>query len=410
MFAAAALLVSVILLIGARSASALTVDGVPVWMASAAERSLAAVYEHIDPSSSVSTKEELLRLVVSRLLRGYEASKISFADGVRVSLVRKDGGPAPRWRVVIAPPELSPPISGWFASDVDGLSGQISDLLADASIDAMTWADVDLKAAIDLMIEDRLPGWRASLLARTEDDSEILEVALTPEQPLALAVSPQISSSSIPVMLHSTLKEGLLKGLSPVIGVPVAWLEVHSGDLAMMTADVISGDYIIDKGKVVATVTPEVGQVSTLDIELESKRYSAWVWMGAYAGAQDRYPEIGVRFGRGFRLIPGWDMELYGELITQIDNFSIESRVGVGWTPFRGVWIGGEWSSSDDLWWLRARYDQGRRFRPYAWLRASEGGDLNAAVGLRLTDHLSIEILYDSRFGDQWNARALVNM
>jgi hypothetical protein len=43
-------------------------------------------------------------------------------------------------------------------------------------------------------------------------------------------------------------------------------------------------------------------------------------------------------------------------------------------------------------------------------VRFSEERDTNAALGLRVTDYLSIEAHYDSRDGDPWNIRALVNL
>jgi hypothetical protein len=63
----------------------------------------------------------------------------------------------------------------------------------------------------------------------------------------------------------------------------------------------------------------------------------------------------------------------------------------------------------DDIWWVRASLDSKPR-SPYAWIRYSEGGDANGALGYRINDFISVEVHYDSRSNDPWNVRALVNM
>jgi hypothetical protein len=132
--------------------------------------------------------------------------------------------------------------------------------------------------------------------------------------------------------------------------------------------------------------------------------------MAVYAGAEEKYPEAGLHFGRRVRPLSGWDAELFTELIVSLDDWNLETRLGMRWAPWRGLWVGAEWSSDGDVWWAQAMYEPRRLRRPYAWARYSEDDDTNAALGLRINDYLSIELHYDSRDEDPWNVRALVNL
>jgi hypothetical protein len=409
--AAATLFVFILLEAAAWGAYAsVRVEGLNSWLTEGAERSLNAVYEHIPESESKPIKEELLRVVANRLLSGYSVDTITIDDGgyVRIKLDMK--GVPMDWNAAITPPNLSHPVDGWFEADTAGMSKEIESLMKGVPLEALSWGDLDLKSAIERIGAERLPGWRVSLMVRnTADGKVILEVAFTPDQPLTLAVTTRINSSSIPVMLHSNLKDDLVKGFAPVIGIPVSWLDRHKDDLVALSKEILADEYLVEKARADPFVSAATGAVSTLDIELESRRYAAWVWMSVYAGASERYPELGLHFGRRVQIVPHWDMELYTELILQLNDWDLETRFGMRWSPLRNIWLGAEWSNLDDLWWGRAGMDAWAG-RPYAWLRYSEQDDINAALGVRVNNFLSIELHYDSRYSDPWNVRALVNL
>ena len=237
----------------------------------------------------------------------------------------------------------------------------------------------------------------------------ILDLSFIPEQPLTLAVTTRINSSSIPAILHSNLKNDLLKGYAPVIGIPVPWLDKHADDLASIGRDLLLEESLVSVSKADPLITADTGVVSNIEVELESRRYAGRLWMAVYAGAQDRYPEVGVHLGRRIQILPHWDMELYGELILQLNDWGLEKRLGLRWPLWRNVWIGGEWSDMGDTWWGRLDFESWAR-RPYAWLRYSEDNDVGAALGYHINDYISVEVLYDSRFEDTWNVRAVLNL
>jgi hypothetical protein len=380
------------------------------WLSESAERSLEAVYDHIPHAESDSVKQELLRVVANRLLLGYEVESVTLLQNGSVDIKLRLASIPPDWEVELTPPNLNPPVDGWFASDVKSMAEEIESLIEGVPMETLAWGDIDLRRAIERLSVERIPGWRVALLARgTIDGRTVLDVSFTPEQPLALAVTTKINSSSIPAILHSNLREDLIKGYAPVIGVPVLWLDRHKNDMQALGRDVLSGEYLLEVAKAKPVVDATLGVVSNVNVELESKRYSAWLWMAIYAGAEERYPEVGLHLGRRVQPFPSLDMELYGELILQLDDWELEKRLGMRWSPLRNLWIGGEWSDMGDVWWARIALESWAR-RPYAWLRYSDEDDVNAALGYRFNDNISIEIHYDSRFDDPWNVRALLNL
>jgi len=389
--------------------AAVKVFGMKDWLAEAAERSLTAVYEHMPPSGSDESKASLLRVVTNRLLTGYAVEDLRVEnDEVFVYLRRQSE--APEWSVTLNAPNLTAPVDAWFRADTEGLSKELADLMSGVPLESLAWGDAELKRVADEACSACLPGWRVSLMVRiVGENSMALETSFTPEQPLVLAVTPRISSTSIPAMLHSGLRYDLTKGYAPVIGLPVAWLVRHEDDFAAMNKEILKDEYLVDRAKATPEIEVKTGSVSEVDIELESARYAAWVWMAVYAGAEDKYPEVGLHFGRRASLLPGWTSELYLELITELDDFGLETRLGMRWSPWRNLWFGGEWSSKDDDWWLRASFAP-RHKNPYAWARVNLEGETNAALGLRINDFFSVEIHYDSRDDDPWNLRAIVNL
>ena len=409
----AALVLSVLISIAAArprgGEAAVRVEGVPDWLEASARRSMEVVYEHIPASEPAAVKEELLRVVADRLLLGYSVSSVTFAGGdvaIRLAVTKSP----PDWTVAVAAPSLSQPVDGWFAADAGGLDGEIASLLTGVPVEALAWGDIDLKAEVDRLSSGRLPGWRAALMARgTISGGVILDVSFMPEQPLTLAVSTRINSSSIPAILHSGLRDDLTKGFAPVIGIPAAWLDKHSGDMESLGRDILTGESLVKVSQAEPVVTAETGVVSNVGVGLESRRYAARLWMSVYAVAEGRYPEVGAHLGRRIQLLPHWDMELYGELILQLDDWELEKRLGMRWPLWRNVWVGGEGSDRDDLWWGMVDLESWAR-RPYAWLRYSEEDDFNAALGYHFNDYISIELHYDSRYEDKLNVRALLNL
>ena len=408
---AATLLVFIMSVFGHVPADAsVRVNGLNEWLTESAERSMEAVYSHISPSEPSGMKHELLMTVANRLLLGYSVDGITFHGNDEVEIVVSPSSPPPGWEVVITRPNLSPPVDGWFSSDINGMSDTVLSLIQGVPVEALSWGDMSLKNAIEKLSAERIPGWRVALLVRyTVEGNMILDISFIPEPPMALSVTTKINSASIQAIIHSNLKDDLIKGFAPVIGVPVHWLDRHKSDFEVLGREILSEEYLVEVSKTSPAVSANTGVVSNVDVELESRRYSGKLWMAVYAGAEERYPEVGVHLGRRIQLLPRWDMEMYGEFMLQLDDWEVETKLGVRWPLWRNIWLGTEWSGMNDMWWGRLDIESWAR-RPYAWLRFSEDEDVNAALGYHINDFLSIELHYDSRYEDEWNVRTLLNL
>lgn len=384
------------------------VDGVPSWMTDAAERGLDAVVLNIPEGVSSSVKGQLLRVVGEKLFIGYKIKDVLFTQEKTHVRMERSTPPVP-WSVEILFPSLATPAEQWFSEDVQGMAQKVEVLLEGVPLEAFVWCDAELKGAVEQLYEEKLPGWRISLMVRTTEGTPSLQVAFSPEQPLTLAIDPKIRSNSLPSMLYSGIRENLLRDYAPIIGLPVIWLEQHRDDLSAWSKTVLSKQNIVQQARIEPKIEINPAPLSTVDVDLESRRFTIGFWLAAYIGNSDRYPEVGFHFGRRAQLFPHTEMELYGEIVAAVNDWSLESRLGGRWSPRGDIWVGVEWVNPSDSWWARFSIEP-RPKKPYFWVRFNTENDLNSAIGWRFSEHFSVEMHYDSRDSDYWSLRAIANL
>lgn len=387
------------------------VSGMPVWLGSVAERGLEAVWAKIPLSYDESTRERLLTTVAGRLFEGYTVRDVTSRgpDGkVRVDLVPSRPGKTMAVRIV--PPQLSAPLDGWFAKDTEGLADEVSVMIAGVPLEALGWGGESFRSAVSELFQERLPGWGLSLMVRNGEEEPIVEIRVSPDEPFVLAVEPHLDSSSLPVTLIRTdIQEDIFALTQKVAGVPVPWLEKHREDFEAWVAADLSGKQLVDRACATVRVDVSPARITKTRVNLESRRYVVWGWIAAYAGTEDRYPELGLHLGRRVQPWSGWEAELYAEGILRLEDFTLENRWGLRWSPLESVWLGAERVFPDDKWWGRISFEAGPR-NTYAWWRLSEDEDHNFGLGYRLNEFISLELHYDGRDEDEWSIRALGNL
>lgn len=146
-----------------------------------------------------------------------------------------------------------------------------------------------------------------------------------------------------------------------------------------------------------------------MKVNVESRHYTIGAWAALYAGTRDRTGEFGVHLGRKIKIFSRWSMEVYGEGILELQDWDPEGRLGLRWSPWGDVWIGGEWSSKDSMWWGRINIEP-RMHKPYVWFRWREDGEYNAAIGYKATEYISLELHYDTRDEDSLGLRLIGNL
>jgi hypothetical protein len=383
----------------------------PLWLAPVAERGLSAVWEKIPGDYGPETRKGLLRTVASRLFEGYGVLDIDAdpsGQGLQVEFVPQIEGRRMRARIV--PPALSEPLDRWFSEDTEGLDTEISRLVAHVPLEALGWGGEALRTAIVNLFSERLPGWDPSIVVRNGEVQPVIEIRVAPGEPFVLAVEPHLDSSSLPVtLIRADIQEDIFALIRKVAGIPVPWLNRHREDFQAWVAEGLSDRRLVERlnGKVRVEVAP--ARITRARINLESRRYAIQGWIAAYAGTEDRYPELGLHLGRRVQPWSGWEAELYGEGVLTLDDFSLESRWGLRWALAENLWIGAERVFPEDKWWGRVAFDAGPR-NTYAWWRYSEDDDNHFGIGYRLNEYISLELHYDDRDDDAWSIRALGNL
>lgn len=403
-FAASALLVSPAF----AAEPGVTVSGMAPWLAEIAERSLSAVMKNIPEGQSPASVRRVVAAVSEKIFTGYKITTVSFS-GDRLAVAFEPENAPPEWETEMLAPALRKPADGWFASDIAKVGGAINELVRGLPIEALSWCDEGLRDAVAETINPVFPGWRVSLAVQSDEKKAMLKVSFTPEQPMILAVTPSFSSASLPMLIYEDLKNDLLEQVSVFIGLPTEWAALHSAEMNSWIEAFLADKNIVSSTKSKAAVKMTPAPVSRANINLESSRYTIWGWSAVYAGTKDRSAEVGLHLGRKAQLFPHQDMELYGEAVMELRDWSLEGRFGVRFMPWGDVWVGGEYSTADEKWWARFSIDPRVR-KPYAWLRVREDGEINTALGWKATEFISFEIHYDSRDGDSWSLKILGNL
>lgn len=406
--AALLLAVTFLLMVRPACAASVSVKAEPVWLAKAAERSLTAVLENMAPRRSKTEREKLLIIVSDRLFAGFKTYFIGWVgDHAVVSLIPEI--PPPLWKVELERPPLQSPPCDWFDADSAGVLAVAEELLRGLPFEALAWSDVALRNEISEKLQHILPGWTPSLVVLNSGSIPVLRVSFTPSFPLILAVDPAFSSVSLPMLLSGELRSDLLERLYPLIGLPVEWARLHTKEINIWAETYLGRKAAVENTVADARVSFTASQVSKMEVQLESRRYAIGAWAAVYAGTEDRSAELGLHLGRRAQLTRDVLAEFYGEGIVQLQNWEAEGRFGFRFSPWGDVWLGGEWSTEDEMWWGRASIDP-RLHKPYAWCRIREDGEVNAALGWKVTEYISLELHYDDRNEDQWGLRMLGNL
>jgi hypothetical protein len=394
-----------VLCFGVHPCEALTVEGLPEWLTMYAVRGLSAVWDEIPPMAE-GERLETLSLVARRLFTGYRVEVRRLEGGEpRVFFEAQDLVP---WEVRLISPDLRPPVSSWFASDAAGVSEKVRNFLEGLPVDALLWADSALRDQVAETAGRCLPGWNFSLLVRLENGKGILQLSFRPDQPLVLAVTPSISSSTLPVMFQSDLSAKLIPGLSPIIGLPVLWIDHHRRDVELLARNFLEDRNAVSNTRSRVGVDFIPGQMSRVEADVDSERLIFQLWMAVYAGIEGRYPEAGLLLGWNTKQVTGIDLELYGEAILDIGTPEVTGRLGGRVFLGKNFRAGIEVEYPDQDPWYRVWWGPGRIGRPYAWWRWSPGHGSNAALGYRVSESISIEIHYDNRYGDELGLRGIL--
>ena len=382
----------------------LTATGIPDWLKGAVVRSLNAVWSEI-PSSPEIDREGTLELVANRLFTGYAVKVKAAREAPMVKFTLNDAIVTPEVRIIL--PELRGPALKWFDGDVSGLSDDVASLVSSIPQSALTWSDEALREIVGDLITQRLPGWEFTQQIYVSDGSTLVTLSFRPSAKMVLAVKPSMYSHTIPVMFRSDLEAKLIPELSPLIGVPVKWADAHKSDIEGIVRLSLADRHTVENLRAnIMKVKFRADTVSEVDVNADSENFMFQLWVSAYAGMEDRYPEAGVFFG--IKPHTSFKPELYCELIFALNDFDVTSRLGLRLETLENLYAGIEYQWPGEEYYLRLQYIPVKIRRPYGMWRYSPSlGTHEAALGYRIDEHVSVEIYYDSTGTDEIGIRGM---
>lgn len=386
---------------------AMNVSGIPSWLEPAVKRSLNAIWTEIPREPGID-REGTLALVASRLFAGYDVKIESKRDGPAVFFIAVEKKIIPP-EIKINIPELRGLALNWFESDTQGISRDIFELVEKLPPEAFTWADEALRERVGLIINERLPGWEFSQQIYISESSTVINLNFRPSSKMILAVQPSLYSHTIPVMFRTDLQAKLIPALSPLIGVPVKWAARHKDDIEKFAQAFLEDRHTVENLKADVNIKFLPDTVSNLEARVDSHDFLFQLWVAAYAGLRERYPELGAFFG--FRPDIWLRPEIYAETIFALDNFGLTFRLGTQIELVENFWIGIENQWPENEYFFRFQYSPLRVRRPYALWRYSPGlATHEAAIGYRIDEHMSLEIYYNNSGDDKWGLRGMWNL
>lgn len=396
-------LIAIFILLLSTPCYGLSVSGVPEWLEPAVTRSLKAVWEEI-PNSPEIDREATLSLVAARLFAGYKIRVMSKHGEPVIYFDTYDEIKTPEIKINI--PELRGMALTWFSDDINGMDNEILKLVEKLPQNAYTWSDEALKEAVGQIINSRLPGWEFSQQIYISESSTLINITFRPSSKMILAVNPELNSRTVPVMFRSDLAAKLIPEFSPLIGVPAAWAEVHKSDIEKIAREFLEDKHAVENLRADVNVNFKAGTVSDIEARVDSKNFMFQMWVAAYAGIEDRYPEIGVFFG--YRTNWDFNAEIYAEAILSLNDFDLVHRWGGRFELFDNFWAGIENQWPDNKYFFRVQYSPVKIRRPYAWWRYSPELDAHeAALGYKFDEHISVEIYYDNTGEDKLGLRGM---
>lgn len=384
---------------------ALSVSGIPDWLKPAVIRSLNAVWSEI-PNSPEIDREGTLRIVASRLFSGYDINIKSNNEEPEIFFTAnyENGKIIPDIKLIT--PELRGMASKWFEDDISGIDEQIFELVKNLPQNSFTWADEALKEKFTEIINEKLPGWEFSQQIFISQTSTLININFRPSSKMILAINPELYSRTLPVMIKSDLSAKLIPAFSPLIGIPVEWAEKHKSDIEKTAREFLEDRNSVENLHADVNVNFIPDTISNLEARVDSKNFMFQMWVAAYAGIEDRYPEIGTFFG--YRTNTGFNAEIYAEVILSLNDFNVVHRIGGRFESIDKLWFGIENQWPDNKYFFRVQYMPLKIRRPYAWWRFSPELEAHeAALGYRIDDHMSLEIYYYNKGEDKLGLRGM---
>lgn len=403
-----AVALALILSSAALAAPSVEVEGLPSFLSGSAKRSLEVIVEQLPQAfwrGFSRRSEEFLQEIASQVFWGY-AVEVEFDPKAQLLRFRFSPSSPSTWRVEVVPPGVDERLLRIMSSDLALLRDDVELLLAGIPAESLEWADRRIQEEVDSLTKGRLPGFsgRASVLLRGKSKTFVVE--LEPFGDRIASVNLGVFSSSLPMLLMRNIRDILLREVSFLVGLPLAWAEAHKAELEREIGQGVSAIRDLRDLRARAEISLRPSMVADVRMRVESTRYRFLLWGAVFVGGERVEPEAGLRVGRFLDLgrdLPG---EIYFEAKTSVHSLSLSPRLGLSLSPLPPLSVGLERDLKKGLDFLTFGCDLGDGFN--LWMRKRLGGEgLEGGLGRWLNENVMLEVYFKGGDGDEMCLRAV---
>lgn len=231
--------------------------------------------------------EYTIQEVFNRVLSGYQVKKVSLQAGTTTTVTLELlplGEQVENVELAIVTKNLSPPLVKLVEEKKPELEKIVNKALRGLPVDTMNWSQIALEPLLEKMVVKQLPGFNAGIDFQWGKDTKIV-LSLQPQPPLIRRIEINIKSDTLPKILMQSWRAKAEEQAEIFEGLPVVFVQAHLSELEEVLQKELDKNPMIKKYGLVVTPEVRLGEITQVDMTVNSNKYvfdvSGTVYLGS---------------------------------------------------------------------------------------------------------------------------------
>lgn len=279
-------------------------------------------------------------------------------------------------------------VKGILLRELESFRQRAAPIIVGIPVESMEWGEDVLLSRVNRLVGKYIPGFRLANYVEVRGSKMVLRVS--PAAPVILKVDIGMFSESIPLLLLRKERPSLLAVSNFLVGLPVKWVKFHKKEIVGYIRKYVAAQKEVNRFRVDVRVFLQLGRISKVDLQVESKVYRIKVLLATYIGAGDKETEVNLHFG--YKPTPDW--EVYISSWLGVNKFEGRNMLGLSYYLNPSWSVGTEYDVERSVFRLKSTYIWGRKIvEGYYYLNGRGSGVM---LGYKITGHIRLDLVYDS--------------